>query len=219
MEIKQTLETIDWQYQPKGAQFQSIDATSSYLLEQAHRNSQRLVDADIQGHTYKVNLQNGSAMDNRDNILQIRRYDKQKDDVDAVQLPSNWEPIPSGSQCHVVPIQQQTPEYNEVLQLFSSTCNNTVIKIERIQSASMWKGLQIKKQDMESRNGHQNNEKRLFHGACHTTIKAINEYGFNRSYAGKNATYFGKGCYFAANASYSAIDKYSKPDAQGQKYM
>ncbi|KAG7261003.1 hypothetical protein CRUP_032037, partial [Coryphaenoides rupestris] len=176
-------------------------------------------NADIQGHTYKVNLQNGSAMDNRDNILQIRRYDKQKDDVDAVQLPSNWEPIPSGSQCHVVPIQQQTPEYNEVLQLFSSTCKKTVIKIERIQSASMWKGLQIKKQDMESRNGHQNNEKRLFHGACHTTIKTINEYGFNRSYAGKNATCFGKGCYFAANASYSAIDTYSKPDAQGQKYM
>lgn len=50
----------------------------------------------------------------------------------------------------------------------------------------LWKSLQIKKRDMEQRNGHQNNERRLFHGTCHTTVAHINDYGFNRSYAGKN---------------------------------
>lgn len=59
-------------------------------------------------------------------------------------------------------------------------------QIERIQSAGMWKSLQIKKQDMKLRNGPEINEMRLFHGACHTVIKTINEHGFNRSYAGKN---------------------------------
>uniref|UniRef100_A0A8C7KWB1 Poly [ADP-ribose] polymerase n=1 Tax=Oncorhynchus kisutch TaxID=8019 RepID=A0A8C7KWB1_ONCKI len=92
-------------------------------------------------------------------------------------------------------------------------------QIERIQNKSLWGGFQIKKKDMEARNGHQNNERKLFHGACHTTIDKINELGFNRSYAGKNAALYGDGTYFAVNAEYSAIDKYSKPDPQGQKYM
>ncbi|KAG7274552.1 hypothetical protein CRUP_023929 [Coryphaenoides rupestris] len=156
METRQILDTIDWQYKFEGLQFQSIDPTSSFLLEQALIKNQP---------------------------------------------------------------HQQTAEYNEVLQLFSTTCKKTVIKIERIQTAGMWKSLQIKQQDMELRNGHKNNERRLFHGTCPTTIKAINEYGFNRSFAGKNATSLGKGIYFAVNASYSASDTYSKPDAQGQKYM
>lgn len=39
---------------------------------------------------------------------------------------------------------------------------------------------------MEQRNGHQNNEKRLFHGTDDNTVDKINAHGFNRSYAGKN---------------------------------
>lgn len=39
---------------------------------------------------------------------------------------------------------------------------------------------------MEQKNGHQNNEKRLFHGTSEQTINHINRTGFNRSYAGKN---------------------------------
>lgn len=33
------------------------------------------------------------------------------------------------------------------------------------------------------------------------------------------AAYFGNGTYFAVNASYSAHDTYSQPDASGMKYM
>ena len=33
------------------------------------------------------------------------------------------------------------------------------------------------------------------------------------------ATYFGKGVYFATNASYSARDTYSKADSNGYKYI
>uniref|UniRef100_A0A4W5MBU7 Poly [ADP-ribose] polymerase n=1 Tax=Hucho hucho TaxID=62062 RepID=A0A4W5MBU7_9TELE len=91
--------------------------------------------------------------------------------------------------------------------------------IERIQNPTLWRSLQIKKHDMELRNGHQKNEKRLFHGTCHTNINHINNHGFNRSFAGKNATAFGDGTYFAVGASYSASNTYSRPDHQGQKYM
>lgn len=39
---------------------------------------------------------------------------------------------------------------------------------------------------MEQKNGHQNNERNLFHGTSEETIATINSHGFNRSYAGKN---------------------------------
>ncbi|XP_043988461.1 protein mono-ADP-ribosyltransferase PARP15-like isoform X2 [Gambusia affinis] len=72
---------------------------------------------------------------------------------------------------------------------------------------------------MEVRNNHQNNEKRLFHGTSEDTVPIINESGFNRSYAGKNAAYYGNGSYFAVKADYSAQDTYSKPNANGEKFM
>lgn len=39
---------------------------------------------------------------------------------------------------------------------------------------------------MDQMNGHQNNEKMLFHGTREDSISHINQNGFNRSYAGKN---------------------------------
>ena len=52
-------------------------------------------------------------------------------------------------------------------------------------------------------------EKRLFRGTEKATIPKI-----NMSFCGKNATAYGKGVYFAVDASYS-IDIYSCPDSQG----
>uniref|UniRef100_A0A3B5ME99 Poly [ADP-ribose] polymerase n=1 Tax=Xiphophorus couchianus TaxID=32473 RepID=A0A3B5ME99_9TELE len=92
-------------------------------------------------------------------------------------------------------------------------------KIERIQNPTLWKSLQIKKHEMEVRNNHQNNEKRLFHGTSENTVPIINERGFNRSYAGKNAACYGNGSYFAVNSNYSAQDTYSRPNAKGEKFM
>uniref|UniRef100_A0A3P9DJ63 Poly [ADP-ribose] polymerase n=1 Tax=Maylandia zebra TaxID=106582 RepID=A0A3P9DJ63_9CICH len=91
--------------------------------------------------------------------------------------------------------------------------------IERIQNPTLWSGLQVKKRDMEVRNGHQNNERRLFHGTSEDTVATINDRGFNRSFAGKNAACYGNGTYFAVNASYSASNTYSKPNQNGEKFM
>ena len=44
-------------------------------------------------------------------------------------------------------------------------------------------------------------------------------YGFNRSFAGKNATVYGRGVYFARDASYSTSQTYSKPDSGGVQHM
>jgi hypothetical protein len=46
------------------------------------------------------------------------------------------------------------------------------------------------------------------HCVSFNVLAASPPQGFNRSFAGQNATLFGKGVYFAANASYSADDTY-----------
>lgn len=47
------------------------------------------------------------------------------------------------------------------------------------------------------------NEYRLFHGTNPCNIDPILQFGFNRSYCGKNGVNFGQGVYFARHANYS----------------
>ena len=56
-----------------------------------------------------------------------------------------------------------------------------------------------------------------FHGCAAENVDNIITGGFNRSYAGKNATVYGPGSYFARDSSYSARNTYSPPDAYGHK--
>lgn len=119
--------------------------------------------------------------------------------------------MPPNSTYQVVALTAGTPEYTEVVNMFTATCRRTVLKviycqgkgldgaflrrltlafllsqIERIQNVVLWRSLQVKKHDMELRNGHDRNETRLFHGTCASTVPLINKHGFNRSFAGKN---------------------------------
>jgi poly [ADP-ribose] polymerase 10/14/15 len=58
-----------------------------------------------------------------------------------------------------------------------------------------------------------------FHGCSADVVDNIIANGLNRSYAGQHATVYGKGVYFARDASYSARETYSPKDAQGQKHV
>ncbi|XP_029496886.2 protein mono-ADP-ribosyltransferase PARP15-like [Oncorhynchus nerka] len=135
-------------------------------------------------------------------------------------LPQHWDTRPATTSVRLYPIQSGSPEYGKVLSLFRATCpDNTIIKIERVQNTNLWNSFQIKKQEMEDRNDGMINERHLFHATSYTTIEHINNNGFNRSYAGQNDAEYGNGTYFAVNASYSAQDKFSKPDGEGRKLM
>ncbi|XP_062389433.1 protein mono-ADP-ribosyltransferase PARP14-like isoform X3 [Sardina pilchardus] len=135
-------------------------------------------------------------------------------------VPDNWDDMTLNLRCQVFPLKNNSQEYVTVQNLFlQSCCNNTIVKIDRVQIPYLWKHYEIKKQAMEAKNGHKNNERQLFHGTSQPTINHINHNGFNRSYAGKNAAAYGNGTYFAVNARYSASNTYSVPDALGQKYM
>ncbi|XP_072253975.1 poly(ADP-ribose) polymerase family member 14-related sequence 1 isoform X3 [Leuresthes tenuis] len=218
-ELKKKLElagtVADWQYRQNGSPFKSFDGMTNYQLERALEKAQPSIKITVQGNDYTVDMSKGLATDSKGQSLHMRRIDKLK----GGDVPDTWDFLPPNSTCLAVTVQAGTPEYTEVQNLFKATCTKTITKIERIQNPGMWRSLQIKKNELEMRNGHQNNEKRLFHGTCERTVPVINERGFNRSYAGKNATCYGRGSYFAVNASYSASDTYSKPNQSGDKFM
>ncbi|XP_053421456.1 protein mono-ADP-ribosyltransferase PARP15-like isoform X2 [Nycticebus coucang] len=134
-------------------------------------------------------------------------------------IPEHWTDM-NHQLCSVVPLQPGQSEYNTVEDKFTETCSSyTIEKIEKIQNKFLWDSYQLKKKHMDYKNGHTNNEKLLFHGTDAASVPLINQHGFNRSLAGKRATAYGKGTYFAVDASYSAQDTYSTPDSSGRKHM
>ncbi|XP_075363924.1 protein mono-ADP-ribosyltransferase PARP12-like [Mycteria americana] len=104
-----------------------------------------------------------------------------------------------------VEIGNTTSEYNTVKQLFLQTMKNyTVLKIQRIQNPSLWKVFQWQKEQMKRENGGKEvNEKLLFHGTKTSFVEAICIHNFDWRICGSNGTVYGKGSYFARDASYS----------------
>ncbi|XP_053774410.1 protein mono-ADP-ribosyltransferase PARP15 isoform X2 [Desmodus rotundus] len=140
--------------------------------------------------------------------------ERERDDV-----PESWTDMNQQLFC-VIQLQPGQSEYDTVKERFSQTCcSYTIEKIERIQNAFLWQSYQIKKKHMDMKNGHTDNERILFHGTDADSVPYINQHGFNRSYAGKNAIAYGKGTYFAVDASYSANDSYARPDGSGRKHV
>lgn len=142
----------------------------------------------------------------------INDFDEKK-----VMIPLHWSNMNQQNFCmEVLPSHHQ--EYQDVANQFKQSCSNfTIIKIKRIQNLDLWDTYQIRKEIMDAKNGNIINEKQLFHGTDVDSVPYINRNGFNRSYAGKNGCSYGKGTYFAVNASYSA--QFCKPDAKGKMYM
>ncbi|XP_017810696.1 protein mono-ADP-ribosyltransferase PARP15 isoform X3 [Papio anubis] len=158
-------------------------------------------------------------------------YDSMKRDLSAspnfqstfsmttYNLPKHWTDMNHQLFC-MVQLDPGQPEYNTIKDKFTQTCSSyTIEKIERIQNAFLWQSYQVKKRQMDIKNDDTNNERLLFHGTDADSVTYVNQHGFNRSYAGKNAVFYGKGIYFAVDASYSANDTYSKPDSNGRKHM
>lgn len=213
--MERTSEWVDWQYQ-LGGKYQSFDQKINFILEEAREQKKTQVDITFQGQVHKVTLPEGPAVPLQGGSqMLIKRVDK----IRAENFPEHWDSMAPTDLFKVCPLQSNSTEYQDVLTHFKKTCQLKVLKIERIQNLGQWKNYQTTKQVMEQKNKHQNNEKRLFHGTREDTILHINKDGFNRSYAGLNATAYGKGTYFAVNASYSSSNTYSVPNAQNQKHM
>ncbi|XP_070262435.1 protein mono-ADP-ribosyltransferase PARP14-like isoform X2 [Myotis yumanensis] len=206
-------EFVEWQYDDNNT-FRSLDKMTNLKLEEARKKQGKTVDVQINNQNYTVDMKTCIATDANGHSLQIQRMMKPQ-----VEIPGHWSDMKQQRVC-LVELQPGQSEYSKVADAFNQTCSQFKIeKIERIQNRSLWQHYQTKKKTMDDKNGHTQNEKLLFHGTDADSLPHVNQHGFNRSYAGKNAVAYGKGTYFAVNANYSANDTYSRPDANGKKHM
>ncbi|XP_066580303.1 protein mono-ADP-ribosyltransferase PARP12b isoform X2 [Amia ocellicauda] len=104
-------------------------------------------------------------------------------------------------------------EYKKVQDLFLQTMRSaTICNIKRIQNLSLWEVYQWQKQQMKKRNGKDVKEKLLFHGTQKSNVEAICNQNFDWRICGIHGTAYGKGTYFATDASYSHTYSASESD-------
>ncbi|KAM7321974.1 hypothetical protein ACRRTK_018815 [Alexandromys fortis] len=204
---------VEWRYIVNNVTH-CFDKITTMQLENAQQAKHRSTVVKINNQDFTVNLRTNTATGPQGQNITVQRILKAE-----TEIPSNWSDMGQRNLL-VVSLQTSDPEYIMVASKFHQTCQKFVIeKIERIQNPALWRKYQANKKIMDEKNGHERNEKQLFHGTEASSILHLNSHGFNRSYAGKNATCYGKGTYFAVKASYSANDTYSRPDANGKKHM
>ncbi|XP_074907899.1 protein mono-ADP-ribosyltransferase PARP12-like isoform X1 [Buteo buteo] len=116
--------------------------------------------------------------------------------------------------CHIqlIELDSSSEEYKKVKVDFQRTMPKTVIKrIHRVQNPSLWELYQWQKEQMQKSNGGKAVDERfLFHGTSKKYIDAICQQNFDWRICGIHGTVYGKGSYFARDASYS--DCYCRED-------
>ncbi|XP_073686373.1 protein mono-ADP-ribosyltransferase PARP14 isoform X1 [Garra rufa] len=208
---------VQWQYQENGRSVKNFDMLTNYDLEQAYRKKQPSVRIKIKDDEYEADLVRQEAS-RRGIRIEMNRVDLQAAAAAQSPLPSNWEDM-KGQSVVVVKLTAGSQEYADVEKEFRRTnLTNNIIEIERVQNSALWKNYMIKKEELEDKNKHKNNEKLLFHGTGPDKTDQINNHGFNRSFAGMNGAMYGNGSYFAVDPNCSA-QGYSAPEAKGHKRM
>ncbi|XP_051767270.1 protein mono-ADP-ribosyltransferase PARP14 isoform X3 [Ctenopharyngodon idella] len=210
---------VNWQYQENGRNLKNFDMLTNYELEQAYQKRQPSVRIKINNDDYEADLFRKEATRGRMRI-ELNRVDLKDAAAAAAQspLPSHWEDMKLKSVV-LVKLTAGSNEYNEVEKEFRRTnLTSNIIEIETVQNSALWRNYMIKKEEMEEKNKHKNNEKRLFHGTGPDKTDQINHHGFNRSFSGMHGAIYGNGTYFAVDPSYSARG-YSNPYVRGVKRM
>ncbi|XP_051767293.1 protein mono-ADP-ribosyltransferase PARP15-like isoform X2 [Ctenopharyngodon idella] len=183
----------------------NFDMLTNYEPEQAYQKRQP---------SGRISINKGGHV----NFLPMKMTIGGLQDAAQSSLPSHWEDM-KGKPVVLVKLRVGSKEYAEVVKKFRRTSlSSNIIEIERVQNRALWKNYMIKKEELEDKNKHKNNEKRLFHGTGPDNTDQINHHGFNRSFAGIHGAMYGNGTYFAVDPSYAARG-YSKSDINGHKYI
>ncbi|XP_055358541.1 protein mono-ADP-ribosyltransferase PARP14-like isoform X2 [Betta splendens] len=194
--------------------WERLPKTANYDLENNDASGE-MVDA--RGNSWSVNLQAMEA---------TRRQTGQKTKLKRLEnhpdftLPLYWDNMTASETTKVVVLQPSSAEYQTVKEAFKRTVKKTVTKIERVQNIHLRRAYEaLKKQISDKTKLENGGEKLLYHGTSKDNCSSIMNTGFNRSFAGQNATAYGHGTYFAVDASYSANPTYSIPAADGSQLM
>ncbi|XP_076144471.1 protein mono-ADP-ribosyltransferase PARP14-like [Alosa pseudoharengus] len=173
---------------------------------------------DAHGCCWKVDLrQMRATATGLGRAADIKRLQNLRD----FRVPVYWDTLHAHGALQVVPLEPSSAEYDRVKRDFKKTAKKTVLKIERVQNVHLRRAFEVQRQQLEDKNGAPvgPGEKMLYHGTTAQACQSIMKTGFNRGFAGQNATVYGLGTYFAVNARYSADPTYSRPEADGTQLM
>ncbi|KAM9311443.1 protein mono-ADP-ribosyltransferase PARP12-like [Gastrophryne carolinensis] len=105
----------------------------------------------------------------------------------------------------LVALSSSSGEYKKISSMFSRTLPSTITiqSIERIQNQALWDVYLWQKEQMKKRRGREVTERQVFHGTSANLVDAICQQNFDWRICGAHGTAYGKGDYFARDASYS----------------
>ncbi|KAK0144088.1 Poly [ADP-ribose] polymerase 14 [Merluccius polli] len=216
-------EMVRWEVSD-GETWAELSVCVSLDLERAMYEKKASISYTQNKQTYTVNLKSMEQRDRKGTITRIKRTLKADSENEP---PPNWDRM-GNKTLDVVDLSPTSKQYKVVAENFLKTSKDpqnatsitfTVVKIQRIQSKEQWQRYAVKKQMLDKKYPKNKNEIDLYHGTTAEICQKVNNYGFNRSFYGRNAIAYGKGTYFGKQSWYSCNDQYSSPDAQGVKYM
>ncbi|XP_046373440.2 protein mono-ADP-ribosyltransferase PARP14-like isoform X2 [Haliotis rufescens] len=205
-----------WSASSQGAV--KVSAVTNLLIEEAYFRRLHQPTSVVETLIGKVNI-DFSTMELIPQNRPEYKHKLSRKQIPAMALPQTWDDM-CGKDL-IAPCVTSGPENDELTQLFTSSAGNgyEIVEIRRIQNILTYQQYQIQRQSVQSRNANTIIERRLWHGTRSDVLTSINRDGFNRSFNGKNGTKFGKGVYFATEASYSAQKELSPKDDRGFKYI
>ncbi|XP_062239459.1 protein mono-ADP-ribosyltransferase PARP14-like isoform X1 [Platichthys flesus] len=211
---------VQWLIQDAEEEWQELSLHENFLLEDAFLNKRASAEVTARDATaLRVNL---SALEAVNQQTGQRFKVKRSETGTTLELPTNWEPM-NEDVFKKVELNPTSHEYQVVAQGFLKTAKYTIRKIERVQNLYLWQAFSVCRQRIFSKNGRdeqQLGERSLYHGTSAESCDCIEKDRFDRNYAGRHATRFGKGVYFAVNAEYSAKNFCPRdPSGLGRLYV
>ncbi|KAL2076618.1 hypothetical protein ACEWY4_027790 [Coilia grayii] len=200
----------------EGAQ-QSASISSEELEKRYLEDNNATVDFTAGRHTYQLSMQDmiqsnqcfGTKRLVRRRPIFVSAADVQRIKMSSVQthkcIPRHWDKqdMPETG-FKRVKLASSSQEYTAIVDLFSQTMSGyRVISIERVQNRSLWDVFQWQADQMRKNNSGSTNERLLFHGTDSKHVDAICQRNFDWRVCGTHGNAYGKGSYFARDASYA----------------
>ena len=126
------------------------------------------------------------------------------------------------------PLDPNTDEYKKIAKKFADAKipNVDLVKVMKIKTPYLAKKFKAHKNQLHNQYFDYEEiltslEREVFHGTQQMLTTKILAGGFNPKFGSQDAdrTYFGQGCYFARDLSYSANDRYSVPNVEKHKFV
>ncbi|PVD29541.1 hypothetical protein C0Q70_08792 [Pomacea canaliculata] len=221
---------VQWYYfesTTTGTERKAFGKKENRCIEEAFQTDQTNESVELSDdndYAYVVNFTQMKkySKDNPSNGVRVMRKEIIKGGASSASLlPDTWDFQEEEEAVKLVHLPSGGEEYKNVSDNFARTAKGkfTIISIERIQNPELYKQYLAKKVQMNKQNKGRQSETTLWHGTSSDVVQHINRDGFNRSFCGKNATYYGQGVYFAVDSSYSMQETYSPRTPFGMKYI